>query len=153
MDSKIVNPFLKATADMFTNMFQLNATANQPYIMTNFVGHRWEVSGVLGITGDAKGVVAVRFHWRLVNAMLDKSGVVYSENDRDDMVNSIIGEVVNIASGNAIANIDHYNLDISPPITIQGDNHNISWPRNLPVICIPFRTHEGDFEVDLCFAG
>ena len=41
--------------------------------------------------------------------------------------------------------------NISPPFCVMGHNHVIAWPKNFPVIAIPFVTPYGPFEVDVCF--
>jgi len=62
----------------------------------------------------------------------------------------MIGELVNIVAGNATTAIDG-SIDISPPVVVYGQNHNIAWPKTIPVIAIPFTTAMGPFEVAVCF--
>ena len=120
--------------------------------MDNMLGHRWEISGLIAITGDTRGVVAIRLHHRLVDKLLEKSGVTVTEDDeRSEIINGMVGELINIVSGNAISEIEGYQLDISVPVIVQGENHTIGWPKIAPVISIPFRTVAGDFEVSVCF--
>ena len=152
MNVKIINPFLNATSNMLKQMFGLEANSGAPYVMDTMGGHRWEISGLIAITGDSRGVVALRMHHVLVDKLLEKSGVkVANEAERSEVINGMVGELINIVSGNAIGEIQGYNLDISVPMIVQGTNHSISWPKIAPVICIPFRTSAGDFEVSVCF--
>jgi chemotaxis protein CheX len=152
MNVKIINPFLAATTNMLKQMFSLDASPGAPYIMDNMIGHRWEISGLIAITGDTRGVVAIRLHHVLVDKLLEKSGVqVTNEDERSEVINGLVGELINIVSGNAIGEINGYSLDISVPMIVQGDNHSIAWPKIAPVVCIPFRTKAGDFEVAVCF--
>jgi chemotaxis protein CheX len=153
MDANIINPFLEATVNMFKQMFDLEAIHGKPFVLDNLVGHRWEISGTLGLTGDAKGVVVIRMHHLLTTRLLEKSGIsVNDEEERREILNGMVGELVNVISGNAIGMIEGKNLDISPPMVIQGENHRISWPRIAPVVCVPFRTASGDFEVAVCMS-
>lgn len=152
MDAHIINPFLSATMNLFNRMFGIDAAAAKPFIMDNLLSHKWEITGVLGITGQAKGVVAIRFHSMLVNKLLAKSGVEYKDDDeKEELVSGMVGEFVNIIAGNALGELSDYELDISVPLTIQGPNHRISWPKIAPVMCVPFRTPMGKFEIDVCF--
>jgi len=133
-------------------MFGLESEVGAPYVLDNLLGHRWEISGLIAITGDTRGIVAIRLHSILVNKLLEKSGVTSAnEEERLETINSLIGELVNIISGNAIGNIEGYNLDISVPVIVQGENHRIAWPKIAPVVCVPFRTKAGDFEIAVCF--
>ncbi len=151
MDVAIINPFLSASLDLFKSMFGIEATPGAAYLLNDQVGHRWEISGVLGITGDYHGIVAFRLPRMLADKLLEKSGVTTAnETERADTVNGMIGELTNIISGNASNQFADHSIDISPPVVVLGNNHQISWPKIAPVIGIPFSTPFGPFEVDIC---
>lgn len=152
MDVKIINPFLTATINLLEQTFGLAATAGTPFVLDDLVRHRWEISGLIAITGETRGVIALRMHHLLVDKLLVKSGLeVKDEKERVEMTTSMVCELINIISGNAIGAISDYDLDISVPMVVQGKGHLISWPKIAPVVCIPFRTPSGDFEVSVCF--
>lgn len=151
MDVKIINEFLTAGMNAFQTMFNITATNKEPYILQGNQGHPWEVSGILGVTGDCSGVVAFRLHKVLSLKMLDLAGMTCKPEEQDEMSKGLVSEFTNIISGNAVSALTHVNLDISPPVTISGKDHVISWPRGFPVIAIPFSTKYGPFEVDVCF--
>lgn len=152
MDVKIINPFLSAGLNTFQEMFNIEATNKEPFILKVDVGHQWEISGILGITGDYSGVVAFRLHKVLSYKLLELSGMGdIPEKDRDEMAQQMVSEFVNIVAGNAVSVIKDYNLLVSPPVSITGRNHTIAWPKNYPVIGIPFTTPFGPYEVDVCF--
>jgi chemotaxis protein CheX len=152
MDVKIINPFLNSTVNLFQTMFSLEIKPNPPYVLENFLSHRWEITGLVGITGITKGVVAIRMHHLLVNKILEKSGVEVADDDeRYETINAMVGELINIISGNAISSMPYPDIDISVPMIVQGDNHRIAWPKIAPVIGIPFPTTWGIFEVQVCF--
>ena len=146
MDAAIINPFLSATLRLLEKTFGLKAVAGTPFIMDTLSGHRWEISGLIAITGDTLGVIAIRMHHILVNKLLDKSGIYCAEGEaRTEILTSMVSELINVIGGNAIGTLTDYNLKVSVPVVIQGKNHSISWPKIAPVIGIPFRTQAGDF--------
>ncbi|MBQ9630211.1 MAG: chemotaxis protein CheX [Treponema sp.] len=152
MDVSIINPFLTACENAFVNMFNVVPQHKDPYIVDVTMGHRWEVSGLLGVTGDYTGVVAFRLHKTLAAKMLALSGVEVSTNEeKDEMARQLVSEFTNIIAGNAISVIKGKNITVSVPVTVAGENHIISWPRSYPVIGVPFITSSGPFEVDVCF--
>jgi chemotaxis protein CheX len=153
MDVTIINPFLSAVMDLFVSMFNLSPQPGCPCLLDSKIVHRWEITGLLGVTGDFQGLVTIRLHKVLANKLLEKSGItVETEDERLETMHGMIGEMTNIVAGQAATRITHVSLEISPPAVIQGENHLISWPRGIPVICIPFSTKYGPFEVDVCFA-
>lgn len=151
MDVKIVNAFLTAGMNAFQSMFNIETVNNEPYLLHTSSGHPWEVSGLLGVTGGCNGIVAFRLHKVLSVKMLELSGMTYKPEELEEMAEGLVSEFTNIISGNAVTALSAYNMDISPPVTISGHNHTISWPRGYPVIAIPFTTKYGPFEVDVCF--
>ena len=151
MDAKLINAFLTAGMDAFESMFQITTQIKEPYILDINAGHPWEVSGIIGATGFHKGIVAFRLHKVLASKMLEVSGIECKPDEREEMACELVSEFTNIISGNAISKIPDYELEISPPLTVSGPNHQIMWPKNFPVIAIPFSTKYGSFEVDVCF--
>ena len=152
MNAKIINPFLSAGLSTIESMFSIAPTNKEPYLLQVDMGHPWEISGLLGITGDYNGIVAFRLHKILSLKMLELSGMtVANKDEQEEMATGLVSEFTNIIAGNAVSMIPDVNLKVSPPVTVSGRNHVISWPRNYPVIAIPFVTKHGPFEVDVCF--
>jgi chemotaxis protein CheX len=152
MDVTVINPFLTACEEAFNNMFALRPTHKDPYLLNVTGTHPWEVSGLLGLTGDYSGIVAFRLRKILADKMLEISGVTIDKpEDRDEMARQLVSEFTNIIAGNAASAIKNKTINISPPVVIAGKDHIISWPHDFPVVAIPFVTKWGAFEVDVCF--
>lgn len=141
--------------NMFREMFQIKPEIGKPYILDHLLNHRWEISGIIGLTGQANGIVVIRLPRVLTVRLLEKSGIEIPQNQDDEveqLINEMVGEFVNIIAGNALSQFSDMVIDISPPFTVQGPNHSIAWPTRLgPIVSIPFRTPIGPFEVDVCF--
>lgn len=152
MDVKVINPFLNATLNTFERMFSITSTNKEPFLLDPNSGHPWEVSGILGVTGDYSGVVAVRLHKILAFKLLELSGLTDIKPDEKlELSQELVSEFTNIISGNAVSSMPNVSLTVSPPVTITGKDHVISWPKNYPVVGIPFNTTYGPYEVDVCF--
>lgn len=151
MDATIINPFLNAAISVFENMFGVSPQPGAPYLLEGEINHRWDTSGVLGITGDYHGLIGFRLSRILGDKMLQKTGIqTETEADRQETVYGMVGELTNIISGNASSAIAHAAVEISPPLVIRGEHHQITWPKSIPVIAIPFTSALGPFEVDVC---
>lgn len=151
MGAKLINAFLTEGMNTFESMFGIKATNKEPHILNVTSGHPWEISGLLGITGKSKGVVAFRLHKTLANKMLELSGLECTKENYEEMSISLVSEFTNVIAGHAVSVVQDMDLDISPPFCVMGHNHEIAWPKNYPVIAIPFVTQQGPFEVDVCF--
>jgi chemotaxis protein CheX len=149
MDVNHVNPFLESTISVFESLMGESPEAGTPSLLGKFHTHRWDISGVIGIVGAADGVIALRLTLGLVEKILENSGVICEdEEERNDIVNSMVGEIINMVAGNTVGKIDQYDLNITVPLVIQGENHSIAWPRNTPIITVPFHLNTGFFEVN-----
>lgn len=151
MDAKIINIFLAEGVKTFQEMFGIKPEVKEPHLLDIHAGHQWEITGLLGITGDCKGVVGFRLHKTLARKMLMLSGLECTKEDFEENEIALVSEFTNIVSGHAVSEIKDHNVDISPPFCVSGHNHMISWPRSIPVVGIPYVTPYGPFEVDVCF--
>jgi chemotaxis protein CheX len=130
MNVDVINAFLTEGMNAFSTMFGIEANPNKPGLLDpTALGHQWEISGLLGLTGQYKGIVAFRLHKILANKMLEFSGIECSEDERNDVAIGLVSEFTNVISGHAVTALKDYFLDISPPYTIIGQNHVIAWPK------------------------
>ena len=152
MDVKIINPFLVSCENAFKNMFDMPPQHKDPYLLDPNAGPAWEISGLLGITGDYNGVVAFRLHKILADKMLERSGIeIVMESEREELAKQLVSEFTNIIAGNAASEIKNKDIKVSPPVVVAGKDHTLSWPKSYPIVGIPFTTQYGPFEVDVCF--
>lgn len=151
MNVNYINPFLTATIELFERTFSLTPAPGEAFLDERAHKHRWDVSAVMVLTGSALGVVAIRLTKLLADKLLQRSGVQWEgEDERRDLCDAMVSEMVNIISGNAAGNLADLKIEISVPVVIQGENHTISWPDRAPIIGIPFSTDCGPFLVDVC---
>jgi chemotaxis protein CheX len=151
MDVTVINPFLTACENAFKSMFNLLPDHKAPYLLDVIASRHWEISGLLGLTGDYSGIIAFRLHKVLADKMLEISDIeINSPEEKAEMARELVSEFTNIIAGNAASAIKHKNINVSPPVVITGKDHIISWPHNYPVVAIPFVTQFGPFEVDVC---
>ena len=150
LKAEYINPFLESANRLFKSTFDLKPQAGDLFLVKNQIKHRWEISGVMILTGSAIGIVAIRLTRYLSVKLLEKSGIIYdTEEERDQLTNGMVGELVNIIAGNASSHLSDYNIKVSVPFVIQGENHSIAWPENAPIIGIPFSTSFGPFVINV----
>ena len=146
-----INPFLKSTIHLFENMLGQEPNVGSKTILKKTSSHRWDISGVIGVTGAAEGVIAIRLTNTLVERLMKKSGIICEdESELPAYTASMVGEMANVIAGNALNELTNYNMDITVPEVIQGINHPIQWPYGNPILAIPFTSSQGSFEVNVC---
>jgi chemotaxis protein CheX len=151
MDASIVAAFSHAAKSTFKDMFDLVAAESGSRELGGSEDHGWDLSGLVGLAGQAQGVVAIRLTESLIAGLLAGSGVsAGGDEERRQLEGGLIGEITNIIAGSAISAISGLDIEIAPPVVVRGPNHKIGWPSIAPVVAISFTLPTGSFEIDLC---
>jgi len=130
---------------VFKDFLDQQLEANVPYFMDRDTVYEWDVSGIIGLTGEARGAVVISMKQDLAIRLTSiLTGVTYKTLD-DDVVDAV-GELINIIAGNVKQELEEsYRLIISLPTIVKGKEHTINWPDSQArVICIPFTTSVGN---------
>jgi len=147
VQAKYINPFLKASMNLFKEYLGLRAEAGKPFLLAN-VQDLDAVSAIIGLAGDTKGAVVLSFSRETAIAIVSKM----SGRELKVLGNEVmdgVGELVNIIAGNAKQDLLEFRIEISLPGVITGNASKIHWPEGIPVVAIPFTTELGPFTVNV----
>jgi chemotaxis protein CheX len=150
MDVKFINPFLYGAEAVMKKMAFIKPAAGKPYVKQNDTA-RGDVSGIIGITGEAVGSLAISFSEAcicgIVNSMLGES---YNEANKN--VFDAVGEITNMVSGVARTHMEKQGIIVHAaiPTVVYGKGHYVRHFLGTPSIVIPFETEKGDFFLDIC---
>lgn len=151
MKVEYINPFLSATKNLFSTTFGISPTMEKPFLLDSVNSKRFDISAEMVFKGNFAGALALRMPKHLCNKLLDLSHITFSdEQERTILLTEMVKELVNIIVGNATSELSKYNVEVSVPFIVQGEGHEIPWPRNIPTICIPFYTQYGPFVEIFC---
>ncbi len=149
MESKLIDAFRASAEGTFRDMFGLSPRAKAPRVLDADEDHDWDISGLIGLAGQAQGVVAFRLTGELVGRLLVATGVAAAEDARA-LEGGLVAELTNIMAGAATSALAGLDIEIAPPVVIRGPQHRISWPSIGPVTALGFSVPGGEFEIDLC---
>jgi len=150
MDVKYINPFISGAVEVLKTMAFVNPIAGKPYVKNTSKAHG-VVSGIIGITGDAIGSLAISFGdvciCHIASNML---GEKFNELTRD--VLDAVGEITNMISGVARTKMEKEGMSVyaAIPSVVYGSDHTIDHILKNPSIVIPFSTSHGAFVIDVC---
>lgn len=151
MNAEFINPFLKATVNVLSMMAFVKPVPGKPYIKNDRKAHG-DISGVIGMTGESKGVVVFSLSkeaaLKIVSSML---GEKFTEIN--DEISDAIGEITNMISGDArreLAAKGHV-FEAGLPSIITGKNHTIESMAKGPSVAIPFTIDGATFMVETAF--
>jgi chemotaxis protein CheX len=147
MNVTYVNPFITSTIHMFKTMLNTDVKPGAARVKTEPFP-TYDVSGIIGLSGDAQGSIALSFPkvlaLKVVSLLLGQDVKVVGDELTDG-----IGELTNIVAGNAKQGLTNYKLSISLPNVVIGKNHVLRSPSGLPTIIVPFSSTLGNFAMEV----
>ncbi len=140
-----INPFLQATCNSFETMIGMKAKPGKPSLKQG-MGVSYDVSGVIGLSGEAKGSVVISFPketaLKVVSAFIGET-----VPDLNEDITDAVGELANIIAGSAKKNLVDFKINISLPTVVMGSEHSIFEPKDVLSMIIPFECDAGHFDV------
>jgi chemotaxis protein CheX len=150
MDVKFINPFLYGTVEVLSKMAFMQPVAGKPFAKTDDTACG-DVSGIIGMTGDAIGSLALTFSEKCIIYIVDKMlGEAHKEINKE--VLDAVGELTNMISGASRKLMEKDGLTVfaAIPTIVYGKAHTVRHVIKGPSIVIPFQTDGGTFVIDVC---
>jgi chemotaxis protein CheX len=150
MDAKIINPFINATRNVLQTMAFMESKPGKPYLKNDPVAEG-DVTGLIGITGEANGTISVTFE---TGSILKVVSNMFGEEITEvgDEVIDAVGEITNMISGQARRELEEQGqvFKAAIPSVLAGVNHRITHITKGPVLAIPFLSLGGRFVIEVC---
>jgi chemotaxis protein CheX len=152
VDVEVVNPFLEAIINVFSQMFGIKLRRGKLSLKENPYPN-YETAIVVRATGDYKGVVVYSMKydtgWKLIYQLFPEKPPAEAKKEFAD----IIGEIANMITGNAATLLVSKNREIilSPPIVIEDitrSKHPV-FNVKIPTIAINFYSPYGVLEANV----
>lgn len=146
MDASYVKPFIESTKAVFLTMLAADVSFGRPYTVAS--PPRFDVSGIIGMSGDVVGAVVLSLPTGVARKMVARFTNSAVDDSSEDFADAI-GEIVNMISGGAKAHFKGRSVSISCPSVVVGPGHTVKRPSNTPCISIPCMTAFGDFSIEV----
>lgn len=147
MDVSYINPFIISTIETFQKMLNCEVKPGK-VVLKNNDKHSYDVSGIIGLSGEAQGSICLSFPKLIALKVVSKLTGIEIKIVGPDLSDAI-GELANIIAGNAKQHLTQFNLSISLPKVIMGADHKIASQRGVPTIVVPFICPLGDFIMEV----
>ncbi|MBU0691215.1 chemotaxis protein CheX [bacterium] len=152
LNADFINPFVEGTVATLKQMAEMVCVRTN-LSLSEDAKTSGDISGTIGLSGEAEGFVSVSFRLDLAQKIVGKmlmleDGEAASEDDMRDGV----GEFMNMVAGYAkaqLANTEH-SFMLSIPNVISGGPHSVGQPRGLSLFVIDFETDGSEFHVIVC---
>ena len=141
-----LNPFIRSTQNVLSQMAELDAEFKAVYFK-NDLRILGDVSGVIGLSGNAEGTVAITFLWDLAQTVVSRTMGVEEHEINAEIIHDGVGEIINMISGSAkndLADTPYY-YQLSVPTIIVGWGHEIGHPDTASIAVLLFDIADKSF--------
>ncbi len=133
-----INPFIAATLEALEVMASVRPQRGSPFVKQGSAA-KGDISGVIGLAGEASGSVAVTFPAALAGRIY--ANMVGEDADGlSDEIRDAVGELANMIAGGAKATLAEQGFDfrIAIPTIVVGPGHTIDHKGDGPCLVVPF---------------
>lgn len=111
-----------------------------------------DISAVIELSGESKGSIGISFTKECVLLAAEKMFGQKYETLHEDIID-MVGEIVNMVSGEARRELAKLGFHFSAgiPVTLKGENHDLTHFVQAKVIVIPFQTQGGNYFIEASF--
>ncbi len=152
MDVTCINPFLEAVVHVLQTMAFTETQVGKPFLKGKTPLSQGDVTGIVGLTGDKHGSLAVSFsEAAILQVVSNMFGEVYKEINDD--VRDAVGEITNMICGDARRSLAEqgHQFQAAIPTVVDGKGHKICHPFPGPILVIPFAVgEEGECFLEVC---
>jgi chemotaxis protein CheX len=146
-----LDSFIKNTLNVLTTTASVDATFKEVYFTNDFRVFG-DISGIIGLSGEAEGILGITFYWPLAKMIIARMMDVNEENINADLIHDGVAEIINMISGSTKKDFvgKPYHFEISLPSVIVGSGHQIGHAENTPIAVMIFEVNYQFFALQLC---
>ncbi len=144
----IQDKMIEATKEIFSSMVMMEITVKE--VMDNHGALNDTITGMIGLAGTHKGVLAVHLPYSVAQAITSSFLMMDVEEINED-VHDAVGEIANMLGGNVktILSEKGRDIDLSLPSTISGSQYSFQSDKQVDKVIIEFDTGKGTFIVEM----
>ncbi len=145
---EIQDKIIETTREIFSSMLMMDITVNE--VMGDHGPLNDTITGMIGLAGTHKGVLAVHLPYSLAMA-ITASFLVMDVKEINEDVHDAVGEIANMLGGNVktILSEKGRDIDLSLPSTISGSQYSFQSDKAVDKVIIKFDTGNGSFMVEM----
>lgn len=147
MDMRFITPFVASLQNVFTCMLGTEAQLGKPYLKGT-MDQQIDLVTIISLSGDVIGSTVLGFPEETALAIASKFACEKMTLDHPDLPDAL-GELINMVTGGAKANLQGITASISLPRVIAGKNVKVGGPKALPFVVLPFKSELGYFYLEL----
>jgi len=150
-EMEYLNSFINNTVNVLKTTASVEADFKEVYF-TNDFRIFGDISGIIGLSGEAEGILGITFYWPLAKMIIAKMMGVEEDHINADFIHDGVAEIINMISGSTKKDFvgKPYHFEISLPSVIVGSGHQIGHAENTPIAVMIFEVNYQYFALQVC---
>lgn len=150
-EMEYLKPFIENTIAVFSKMAFVDVKFREVYFADVFRIYG-DISGIIGLSGNSEGTVAITFYWDLARKIIANMMTVAEENINAEHIHDGAGELINMISGSTkkIFKGTPYHFELSLPTVVVGSGHQLGHPEGSSIAALIFEVDEKAFVLQVC---
>ncbi len=150
-EMEYLTPFIDNTINVVKTMASMDATFREVWFSKEFKIFG-DISGIIGLSGDAEGMAAVTFYWPLARKVIAEMLKVNDDQITMEYIHDGVGELINMISGatKKVFSGTPYYFELSIPTVVVGSGHQLGHPEAASVAVLIFDVGENAFALHIC---
>jgi chemotaxis protein CheX len=146
-----LDPFIKNTCHILKTMAEIDVKFKKVYF-SNTIRIFGDVSGIMGLSGNAEGTLVVTFYWDLAKMIVAKMMRTEEGSIDAELIHDGVSEIINMISGSTKKEFvgKPYHFEITLPSVVVGPGHQIGYLQNTSVAVLIFQVGSQSFALHVC---
>lgn len=146
-----LQPFINNTCHVLKTMAGLTVEFRKVYF-SNTIRIFGDISGIMGLSGNAEGTLVVTFYWDLAKMIIAKMMGTEEDSIDAELIHDGVSEIINMISGSTKKEFvgTPYHFEISLPSVVVGPGHQIGYLQNTSVAVLIFQVGNQSFALHVC---
>ena len=150
-EMEYLTPFIDNTVNVLKTMASVEPTFREVWFSKEFKIFG-DISGIIGLSGNSEGTVAVTFYWPLARKIIAQMMKVEEDRVNAEYIHDGVGEIINMISGATKKNFSGtpYYFELSIPTVVVGSGHQLGHPEASSIAVLTFDVEETAFALQVC---
>jgi chemotaxis protein CheX len=146
-----LKPFIENTVMVLEKMASVQAVFQEVYFADDLRIYG-DISGIIGLSGNSEGTVAITLYWDLARKVIANMMTVPEEKINAEYIHDGTGELINMISGSTKKRFKgtQFHFDLSLPTVVVGSGHHLGHPEGSSIAVLIFDVGQEAFVLQVC---
>ncbi len=146
-----LDAFVKNTIHVLKTTASVEAVFHEVYFTSDFRIFG-DISGIIGLSGEAEGILGITFYWPLAQMIIAGMMDVEEDHINAELIHDGVAEIINMIGGSTKKEFvgKPYHFEISLPSVVIGSGHQIGHAENTPIAVLIFEVNCQYLALQVC---